>query len=260
MEEEISLTVENNTKIRKQIISKETLSQEWGDVCRVEENSDSDGSEASEKNEKNSEARSKHTSPMTRRLSMRVPSIIFRPPEINELENAEFLEKLAKEIATFPNPPTSHLQIQIPTNNYYNTPTHHTPVHHTPHHHTPTHSNTQNHTPQQLFQQSPSIPSSSHLNSSSASAVATSVTMSNSNSSVNYMSSNSEVALQSFESPPEGSPTSNRKTTTRWAMVAKFARRLTSTDNQNNEASHKSKSKPRRTSKAIPNISEDQYV
>lgn len=212
----------NNNKQKQQILSRETLSQEWGEVCRVDDNSDSDNSETSENEKvekiekviKRSDTKSPHTSPMTRRLSMRTPSThIFRLPEINELEDAEFLATLAKEIATFPLPPNPnpHILSSIHTN-----------------------------IPTQLFQHSHSQP-----HSQSQSQIYDEVTPTSSSSS---------------DTPPGESPSSRRKVAARWTMVAKLARKLTSTDTQNNENTNKSKSKPRRSSKAIPNVSEDQYV
>lgn len=236
MEEEI--IVGNNT--RKKIISKETLSQEWGEISRVEEfNSDSDdNSETSEKNEKvKTESKSPHTSPITRRLSMRAPSVhIFRPPEINELENAEFLEKLAKEISTFPTPPNIN---HHHTNQFYN-------QHHN-------HSNNTNHS-NHLFQQS----SNSSLSSTITPTSTSSILQSNMHD-LSLSSSSSSSSI--IDHPPEESPSARRKVAARWTMVAKLARKLTAVDsNQNNENSNKSKSKSRRGSKSIPNISEDQYV
>jgi hypothetical protein len=167
-------------------ILKEAQSQDWGEDSRVTYHTDSDNSENSENEEdivKEKSPGSMSTSPLTRRLSMRSPSVhIFRLPEINELENADLLNKLVKEVQLFPNPPTSK-------------------------------------------------PGESHCASIP-------------------------------ESPVEVPSSPHSKATARWGMVAKFARKLTAQtqDSPTNESKGKVKLKPRRGSKAIPNVTEDQYV
>lgn len=111
---------------------------------------------------------------------MRTPSVhIFRIPEINELENATFLNQLVKEIAVFPEPPSNKKPL--------------------------------------------------------------------------------ETKLSLSVEPPVEASSPRRKVADRWAMVAKFARRLTAQETANGDAAMK-KGKSRRGSKTIPNVSEDQYV
>lgn len=165
----------------KENILKESQSQDWGEDVAINFHTDSDNSDNSENEESNEQKESSHTphsSPLTRRLSMRAPSVhIYRVPEINELENAEFLEKLAREISRFPEPPS--------------------------------------------------------------------------------VQKHSEPFLQS-EMSGETLLSPRSKVSARWAMVAKFARKLTS--QETSTTGEKIKQKTRRGSKTIPNISEDQYV
>jgi hypothetical protein len=167
---------------------KESESQDWGEDARVLDNTDSDNSDASDNEEEKSKKTTPLSSPITRRLSMRTPSVhIFRVPEINELENANFLNQLAKEIALFPEPP-----------------------------------------------------SSAKLVTSSLKSVEMNLSL-------------------PPEEPPAEASSPRRKVTDRWAMVAKFARRLTAQDASNGDGALK-KGKSRRGSKTMPNVSEDQYV
>jgi hypothetical protein len=161
---------------------KDAESQDWGEDARVLDNSDSENSDVSDNEEEKPKKPTPHTSPITRRLSMRTPSVhIFRVPEI-ELENANFLKQLVKEIALFPEPPSNAKPVEI------------------------------------------------NLNLTSA-------------------------------EPPADVPSSPRLkvASDRWAMVAKFARRLTAQDSTNGDGAIK-KGKSRRGSKTMPNVSEDQYV
>jgi hypothetical protein len=171
--------------------------ENYGKLEKISDNSeDSDLSDDEEIDQEKKEEREKkvssiktnknlspNSSPITRRLSMRVPSVhISHNPEINEIENSLFLSQLLKEISTFPDPPV-HVSFQKkPENNS-------TPI------------------------------------------------------------------------PEESSP-SIRKVTTRWTMVANFAKKLASTNDNSNppENGAKPKSKGRRGSKSIPNVSEDKYV
>jgi hypothetical protein len=178
---------ERKTPLPKAQILKEAQSQDWGEDSRVTYHTDSDNSENSENEEEVVKEKSPHSSmnssPLARRLSMRTPSVhIFRVPEINELENADFLNKLAEEVALFPDPPTTK-------------------------------------------------PAETHCTSIP-------------------------------ESPSEPPSSPRRKATVRWGMVAKFARKLTAQPQESsaNESTEKVKLKPRRGSKAMPNVSEDQYV
>lgn len=143
---ELEMINENNEKKKNQILySKKSYSQDWGEDSKVddddyhteeeeEEEEDSDLSEEeddeeddkikTEKKKKKKERDNKvkslksvkslspNSSPITRRLSMRIPSSahIFHNPEINEIDNGQFLEQLLKEISTFPDPPVRNIK------------------------------------------------------------------------------------------------------------------------------------------------------
>lgn len=164
----------------KETLSKKSHSQDWGEEVDVNFHTDSDNSDISDNEEPNKSkeiSNTPHSSPLTRRLSMRAHSVhIYRVPEINELENAEFLDNLAKEISLFPEPPSTPKQ------------------------------------PEPII---------------------------------------TSEGVHEISSSPRG------KVSARWAMVAKFARKLTAHQETTPE---KAKQKARRGSKTIPNVSEDQYV